>query len=231
MPVVASAAMNAVAERPSFRISFRMLMAIALGLAALAFVGGRFVFKRYGGYRPMALMHVPQTMRYRARVELSDAARAPAVASLLQALDPRGTRRARLEQKLDARGQRVAHELAFGTGPAPSDFVLVFGLKLEGQTGLGVARAACEALAEDGLRSEPTDSGCQLADGAVVGGAPDGAVVFASRAELVKGLLDRVDIGDRLGFSGPSVRGVAPDPEELGRESALLAQLIAAKYP
>ena len=64
-----------------------------------------------------------------------------------------------------------------------------------------------------------------------MGGADDGSLVIASRAELMKGLLERVDIGDRLGFSGPSVRGVATEAPELGREAATLAQRIGAKYP
>jgi hypothetical protein len=60
---------------------------------------------------------------------------------------------------------------------------------------------------------------------------PDGSVVVASRAELVKGLLGMPDIGDRLGFSGPSERGAAPEVGELGREASTLAQRVSAKYP
>jgi hypothetical protein len=70
-----------------------------------------------------------------------------------------------------------------------------------------------------------------LEDGVVVGGTPDGALVVASRAELVKGLLVMPDLGDRLGFSGPSVRGAAPKVDELTREVSTLAQRLAAKYP
>ena len=84
--------MTEAVERPSLRMSFRLVIAIALGLALVAFLGGREVYTRYGGYRPLALARVPSTMRYRARVELSDPKRAPAVARLLAALDPRGTR-------------------------------------------------------------------------------------------------------------------------------------------
>ena len=50
-------------------------------------------------------------------------------------------------------------------------------------------------------------------------------------AELVKGLLVMPDLGDRLGFSGPSVRGAAPEVAELGREASTLAQRLSAKYP
>jgi hypothetical protein len=60
---------------------------------------------------------------------------------------------------------------------------------------------------------------------------PDGALVLASRKELVKDLLGRPEIGDRLGFSGPSVRGAAPEIQELEREAEALAGLLAAKYP
>jgi hypothetical protein len=55
--------------------------------------------------------------------------------------------------------------------------------------------------------------------------------VVASRPELVKGLLVMPDLGDRLGFSGPSVRGAAPEVAELGREASTLAQRLSAKYP
>ncbi len=228
--MVASAAMTAVIERPGIRISFRLLVGVALGLAFIAFIAGRFVYERYGGYRPMALMHVPQAMRYRARIELNDVERRPAVAPLLAALDPRGDRRPALEKKLGF-SAAAARELAFGAGPDPSDFVLVFGLELRGETGVPAAKAACNVLAEGGIRSEPTDSGCKLADGALLAGTPDDTVVLASREELVKGLLGRAEIGDRLGFSGPSVRGVAPDAPELAREAATLASRLASKYP
>lgn len=229
MPVVASAAMNEAVERPSFRISFRLLAAVALGLALVAFLAGRFVFQRFGGYRPMALMHVPQTMRYRARVELNDAARRPAIAPLLSALDPRGQRLPALEQKLAFTAASV-RELAFGAGPDLHDFVLVFGLQ-QAETSLAAAQAVCEVLAAGGIRSQPTDSGCKLEDGALVAGSADNTLVLASREELVRGMLGRADIGDRLGFSGPSVRGVAPELPELSREAAALAQRISTKYP
>ena len=121
--------------------------------------------------------------------------------------------------------------MAFGVGPDPFAFVLVLGLQLQARTGLPTAKALCEVLSDEGIRSEPTETGCRLADGAVVGGTPDGAVVFASRAELIKGLLDMPDLGDRLGFSGPSVRGAAPEVAELARETATLVQRLAAKYP
>lgn len=228
--MVASAAMSVAVDRPGIRVSFRWLLAVALGLAAVAFVAGRFVFKRYGGYRPMALMHVPQTVRYRARVELNDAQRRPLIAPLLHALDPRGVRVAAIEKKLGLSAEQV-HELAFGVGPDPYDFVVVLGFKPSRELGLSAGAAACEALATDGIRSQPTSNGCRLEDGAIVAATPDDTLVIASRQELVKGLLERVDIGDRLGFSGPSVRGVAPELPELGREASTLAQRISAKYP
>jgi hypothetical protein len=232
MPVVASAAMSeAVVERPAWRISFRWLITVALGLAAVAFVGGRYVYFTYGGYRPMALAHVPQTMRYRARVELSDTPRVTAIEPLLRMLDPRGVRLPALAKKLGQDPRKAAHELAFGAGPEPSDFVLVWGLQLQAGTGLPPAKALCEVLTEEGIVTQPSDNGCQLPDGGLVAETAGGAVVIASRAELVKGLLGRPDIGDRLGFSGPSVRGVAPEVSELGRESATLAQRIGTKYP
>lgn len=227
----------AVVERPAWRISFRLLMAIALGLALVAGVAGRHIYTRYGGYRPLALAHVPQTARYRARVDLSDTQRVAAVAPLLNAVDPRHTRLPALEQKLGVSMGQAAHEVAFGVGPDPFDFVLVLGLQLQGGTGLPAATALCEVLSSDGIRSEPTrdgdgaQTGCRLADGAIVAQTPDGAVVVASRAELVKGLLGRPDLGDRLGFSGPSVRGVAPKVGELGRETSTLVQRLSAKYP
>jgi hypothetical protein len=231
MPVVASAAMNDAVERPSVRISFRLLMGIALGLAVIAFVAGRQIYTRFGGYRPLALVHVPPTVRYRARVDLSDVRRVAAIEPLLNALDPRHQRLPALEQKLGISMKRAAHEVAFGVGPDPFDFVLVLGLQLQAGTGLSAAKALCEVLGNEGIRSEPTESGCRLADGAMLGGTPDGALVLASRAELIKGLLDMPDLGDRLGFSGPSVRGAAPEVAELGRETSTLVQRLSAKYP
>jgi hypothetical protein len=231
LPVVASAAMNDAVERPSVRMSFRLLMSIALGLAVIAFVAGRQLYIRYGGYRPLALVHVPPTVRYRARVDLTDAPRVAAVAPLLDALDPRHTRLPALEQKLGVSLKRAAHEVAFGVGPDPFDFVLVLGLQLQAGTGLPAAHALCEVLNGDGIRSQPTETGCRLADGTVVGGTPDGALVVASRAELVQGLLAMPDLGDRLGFSGPSVRGAAPKVDELSREASNLTQRLSAKYP
>lgn len=222
---------EAVAERPAWRISFRLLVGIALGLALVAFVAGRYVYFKYGGYRPLALAHVPQTMRYRARVELSDQPRVVAIEPLLTVLDPRHQRLAALEQKLGVAPRSLAHEFAFGTGPDPFDFVLVWGLQLQAEAGLPPAKALCDVLGNDGVRVEATDGGCRLLDGGVVASTPDGAVVVASRAELVKDTLGMPDLGDRLGFSGPSVRGVAPRVDELGREAATLAQRIAAKYP
>ena len=237
MPVVASAAMNEAVERPAWRISFRLLMGIALGLALVALIAGRHIYKRYGGYQPLALAHVPPTVRYRARVDLSDTPRVAAIEPLLNALDPRHTRVPALEQKLGVSMTQAAHEVAFGVGPDPFDFVLVLGLQLQAGTGLPAATALCEVLSSDGIGSEPTKAsdgavtGCRLTDGAIVVGTPDGALVVASRAELVKGLLGRPDLGDRLGFSGPSVRGVAPEVGELGRETSTLVQRLSAKYP
>ena len=231
MPVVASAAMNEAVERPSVRMSFRLLMSIALSLAVIAFVAGRQIYIRYGGYRPLALVHVPPTVRYRARVDLTDAQRVAAVEPLLNALDPRHTRAAALEQKLGVSLKQVAQEVAFGVGPDPFDFVLVLGLQLQAGTGLPAAKALCEVLNSEAIRSQPTETGCRLEDGVVVGGTPDGALVVASRAELVKGLLVMPDLGDRLGFSGPSVRGAAPKVDELSREVSTLVQRLSAKYP
>jgi hypothetical protein len=232
MRVVGSAAMSeAVAERPSWRISFRWLIAVALGLALIAFLAGSRIYRHYGGYRPMALMHVPQTMRYRARVDLGDTARAPQLRPLFVAMDPRGLRRKALEQRLGTSLESVVHEVAFGVGPAPTDFVVVLGLQLQAETGLPPAKSVCEALALDGIHSQPTETGCRLGDGAIVAQALDDMVVVASHPDLVKDLLGRPDIGDRLGFSGPSVRGVAPEIPELGREAQQLAQLFGAKYP
>jgi hypothetical protein len=224
-------------ERPAWRISFRLLVTIALGLALLAVVAGRHIYTRYGGYQPLALAHVPQTVRYRARVDLTDTPRVAAIAPLLNAVDPRHTRLPALERKLGVSMRQAAHEGAFGVGPDPFDFVLVLGLQLQAGTGLPAATALCEVLSSDGIRSEPTRGsdgvviGCHMADGALVAGTPDGAVVVASRAELVNGLLGRPDLGDRLGFSGPSVRGVAPEVSELGRETFTLVQRLSAKYP
>jgi hypothetical protein len=222
---------DAAIERPSVRLSFRWVVAIALGLALVAFVAGRRIYDRYGGYKPMALAHVPQTMRYRARVDLSDRARAPQLHPLLVSMDPRGVRLAALEQKLGVSARQVVKELAFGVGPTPTDFVVVFGLQLPDGAGPRAAKSVCEVLGNDGIRSQPTETGCRLEDGAIVAEALDGTLVVASREELVKGLLGRPDIGDRLGFSGPSVRGVAPEPPELGREAQQLAQLFGVKYP
>ena len=218
-------------QRPGVRMPFRWLVALALGLALIAFVAGRRIYERYGGYRPLALMHVPQTMRYRARVELTDAERMPALAPLLAALDPRGARRSVLAASWGESTLGSARELAFGVGPGPEDFVLVLGLQLQAETGLPPLRAVCDALEKDGIRSQPSERGCTLADGAIVAGTPDGMVVVASRPELVMGLLERPEIGDRLGFSGPSVRGVAPELPELEREARALARLIATRYP
>lgn len=218
-------------ERPGTRIPFRWLIAVALGLALVAFVAGRGIYQRYGGYRPLALAHVPPTMRYRARVDLGDTTRVPHLHPLLVSLDPRGLRLKALEQKLGISAARVVKEVAFGSGPAPTDFVVVFGLQLQAETGLSAAKSVCEVLASDGIRSQPTDRGCRLSDGAIVAQALDGMLVLASHEDLVKGLLGRPEIGDRLGFSGPSVRGVAPEPPELGREAQQLAQLIGVKYP
>jgi hypothetical protein len=219
------------AERPSLRISFRLLMAIVLGLALVAFVAGRWVYRTYGGYRPVALVHVPQTMRYRARVELGDAARVQAIHPLLVALDPRHVRLPALERKLGAPLPSVVREVAFGAGPTPTDFVLVFGLQVAAERASSLAQMLCEVLAGDGIQSQPSEGGCRLAGGAIVANSLDGMVVVASQEELVKGLLGRPDIGDRLGFSGPSVRGVAPKADELGREAQQLAQLLGLKYP
>jgi hypothetical protein len=233
--VVASAAMSAAihgaVDRPSVRISFRLLAGIAIGLAFVAFMAGRHIYKRYGGYRPLALVHVPPTVRYRARVDLGDAKRVDAVLPLLHALDPRQQRLPALEKKLGVSLKSAAREFALGVGPDPFDFVLVLGLQLQAGTGLPAAKALCEVLVSDGIRLQPTDTGCRLEDGAVVGGTPDGALVLASRAELIKGLLQMPDLGDRLGFSGPSVRGAAPEVTELARETSTLVQRIAAKYP
>lgn len=229
------AALPTAAERPAWRISFRLLAAIAIGLALIAVVAGRHIYTRYGGYQPLALAHVPQTARYRARIDLTDTPRVAAVQPLLNAVDPRHTRLPALERKLGVSMRRAAHEVAFGVGPDPFDFVLVLGLQLQAGTGLPAATALCEVLNGEGIRSQPTPAadggGCRLSDGAIVAETPDGALLFASRAALVKGLLGRPDLGDRLGFSGPSVRGVAPEATELGRETSTLVQRLSAKYP
>src|SRR5258705_5476939 len=108
-------------------------------------------------------------MRYRARVELSDARRVAAIEPLLNALDPRHTRLPALEQKLGVSARQVAHEVAFGVGPDPFDFVVVLGLQLQAETGLPPAHALCEVLSSDGIRSEsgqapkPAVAGCRLA--------------------------------------------------------------------
>ena len=223
-------------ERPAWRISFRLLMGVVLGLVLVALVAGRYVYKRYGGYTPLALVHVPSGMRYRARVELGDQKRVAALTPLLNALDPRHSRLPSLEQKLGV-SAAAAHEVAFGNGPDPFDFVVVLGLQLQAGTGLSAAKALCEVLDGDGIHAEPTKptdeaaAACRLAGGGLVAGTPDGAVVIASRPELVKGLLGLPDIGDRLGFSGPSVRGGAPEIGELAREASTLGQRISAKYP
>ncbi len=234
--MVASAAMVQAAvsealERPAWRISFRRLATIVLALSALAFVAGRYIYVRYGGYRPLALAHVPQTMRYRARVSSSDPVRTPLLAPLLRALDPRGVRRPALEQKLGVSAGTLGRELAFGVGPDPEDFVLVLGLQQQAGAGLPPTAALCEVLNADGIRMQPTDSGCRLADGAIVAGTPDGSVVVARRPELVEGLLGVPDLGDRLGFSGPSARGTAPDPAALAEEARALGARLAARYP
>jgi len=222
---------EAALERPAVRLRFRWLVVVTLAFVAIAFTAGRYIYKRHATYRPLALMHVPQTMRYRARVEINDVKRVPAIARLLAALDPRGARRAAFEQKLGVPLGNVAREVAFGVGASPSEFVLVLGLQLQAETGLHPARSLCAALGESGIRLEPSAAGCELADGSWVAETPDGALVLASRKELVKDLLGRPEIGDRLGFSGPSVRGAAPEIQELEREAEALAGLLAAKYP
>jgi len=227
---MSDAALPEAIERPAWRISFRLLITIALGLAVLAFVAGRQIYTRFGGYRPLALMHVSPGVRYRARVDLADAARAGALQPLLAALDPHGQRLQAAEQKLGVSLKNAAHEVAFGVGPDPSDFVLVLGLQLQAGTGLPAAKALCEVLANEGIRPQPTESGCRLPDGAVVGGAPDGALLLASRAELIKGFLEMPNLGDRMGFSGPSVRGAAPEVGQLGRETSALAQRLAERF-
>jgi hypothetical protein len=193
-------------------------------------VGGRHIYKRQAGYRPLALMHVPQTMRYRARVEVHDAKRAPLIAPLLAALDPHGRRQAGFQEKLGSALHRVVREAAFGVGASPSDFVLVLGLQLKVGARVEPGKALCEVLADDGLRVEPRESGCLLPDGSLVAEALDGMLLLASRPELVKDLLGRPELGDRMGFSGPSVRGVAPEVAELEREAKGLAPVLAAKY-
>jgi len=221
---------EAALERPAIRLPFRWLVGVSLGLAVIAFLGGRYIFKRWGGYRPLALMHVPQTMRYRARVEVHDAKRAPLIAPLLSAVDPEGRRWAGLEQKLGSSLRQVAREVGFGAGAKPSDFVLVLGLELKAEPRVELGKALCEVLASDGMRVEPRESGCLLPDGSLVAEALDGTLVLASRPALVKDLLGRPEIGDRMGFAGPSVRGVAPEVKELEREAAALSRVLAARY-
>jgi hypothetical protein len=226
--------MSEAAERPAWRVSFRGLMLAVLALSALAFVAGRYVYVRYGGYRPLALAHVPQTMRYRARVETSDQARMDAIAPLLTALDPRHVRLPAIEQKLGVSARHVVHEVAFGAGPEPLDFVVVLGLQLQPRDEkdrLPPEKAVCDALAIDGFHPQPTPTGCSLGSGAIVAKTEEGALVVASSERLVKGLLGVPDIGDRLGFSGPSVRGVAPKVDELSREATQLAQRLLSQYP
>jgi hypothetical protein len=237
MHVVASAAMseaamNDAAERPGWRVSFRQLATTVAVLTAIAVVAGRYVYVRYGGYRPLALAHVPQTMRYRARVGFGDPSRAPLIAPLLAALDPRGTRLAALERKWGTKADSVARELAFGAGPDPADFVLVLGLQPRGgAAGAPAVRALCEVLGEEGIRLETMPRGCRLSDGTMVAETAEGAVLLAAREELVNGLLGVPDLGDRLGFSGPSARGTAPEPAELGKEARALAEYLARRYP
>jgi hypothetical protein len=150
---------------------------------------------------------------------------------LLNALDPRHQRLPLMYAKLGVSGKTTAREVAFGVGPEPFDFVVVLGLSLPAGTGPAAGKALCESLASDGIRSQPTENGCQLSEGGLVAGTPDGAIVVASRAALVSGLLGAPDIGDRLGFWGPSERGAAPEVGELGSEASTLARRIAAKYP
>ena len=86
--MVDTALMNeAVVERPAWRISFRRLLSIALGLALLAVVAGRHIYTRYGGYQPLALAHVPQTARYRARVDLTDTPRVDAISRFISSFN------------------------------------------------------------------------------------------------------------------------------------------------
>jgi hypothetical protein len=169
-------------------------------------------------------------MRYRARVEVHDAKRAPLIAPLLSAVDPQGQRWAGLEQKLGSSLRLDTREVAFGAGTKPSDFVLVLGLELKGGARVQPGKALCEVLAGEGLRVEPRETGCLLPDGSLLAEALDGTLVLASRPELVKDLLGRPEIGDRMGFAGPSVRGVAPEVKELEREVAALSQVLAVRY-
>lgn len=224
---------EAVLDRPTLRLPFRWLVLIALGLAAVAFVGGRHVYKQQDGYRPLALMHVPQSLRYRARVEVHDPKRAPQLQPLLAALDPTGARQQAFARLLGAPLASLTREVAFGVGATPSDFVLVLGLQLQAEPGLQANSELCRTLGELGLpaQAQPGGHGCLLKDGSLVAQTPDGALVLASRAALVKDLLARPEIGDRLGFSGPSVRGAAPEPQELEREARALADALRARYP
>lgn len=218
-------------ERPTWRISFRDLVLTVLGLSLLALVAGRYVYQRYGRYTPLALTHVPVEMRYRARVDFGDAPRMTAIAPLLSALDPRNTRRAALARGLGLPAAETVRELAFGSGTDPRDFVVVLGLAAQAKTGMPAAMALCNELAAEGIRSEPTSRGCVLAGGPLIAGTPDGAVVIASRKGLVEPLLEAPDIGDRLGFSGPSPRGAAPEPRELAGEAADLAGRVRLLAP
>lgn len=213
-------------ERPTWRISFRALVLTVLGLALLALIAGRYVYQRYGRYTPLALTHVPADLRYRARVDFGDAPRMSAIAPLLSALDPRETRRAALARGLGLPPGEAVREIAFGSGTNPGDFVIVLGLAAQAKTGMPAASALCAQLATEGIRSEPTTRGCVLERGLLIAGTPDGALVVASRKGLVEPLLEAPDIGDRLGFSGPSPRGAAPEPGELRAEAAQLAEQV-----
>jgi hypothetical protein len=215
------------AERPGLKLSPAWILVIALALAAAAFMAGRHLYARYGTYRPIALMHVASEMRYRARVDLEDTQRMQALAPLLAALDPRGTRLRALERRSNA----SVRELALGIGTQPSDFVLVIGLQLQAGSSLPPSKALCDVLREDGIRSEPSPRGCRFSDGTVVAEAASGALLVASREGLIRAHLGRPEIGDRIGFSGPSVRGTAPDIAELRREAAALGRVLAPNYP
>ena len=163
--------------------------------------------------------------------EKVDAARMAAIEPLLTALDPRHVRLPAIEQKLGAGARSRVREVAFGAGPEPTDFVVVLGLQPQAETGLPPAQAVCAALELDGLHPEASGGGCRLGKGAIVAQTEDGHLVVASKESLVKDLLGTPDLGDRLGFSGPSVRGVAPEVGELSRESSQLAQRVLALYP
>lgn len=223
---------EAVLERPALRVPFRWLVAVALGLAVVAFFGGRHIYHRYGGYRPLALMHVPQTMRYRARINLKDDPRRLAAAGLIfRALDGRQTRGPALERQLGAGFHEAARELAFGVGEGPGELVVVVGFKLDDSSTLRLAKSVCEAAAADGLGATATDRGCRLADGSLIAATLDGSVLLASQPSLVKDLLGRAEIGDRLGFAGPSVRGAAPELKQLEDEASKVAATLSSRYP